>query len=90
MISPQRLDQVTAVVERAGLNDQTLSALRGTFDDMHLTYCMDEDIGMEEPVRRAEGFNIYLVDGQGHCMRFTSDPDSATGLVLAALDGDEE
>lgn len=86
MISPERLDQVTAVVERAGLNDQTLSALRESFTGMHLTHCMDDDIGIEEPVRRAEGFNIYLVDGQGHCMRFTNDADAATGLVLAELE----
>ena len=86
MISPERLDQVTAVVERAGLNDQTLSALREAFTDMHLTHCMDDDIGIEEPVRRAGGFNIYLVDGHGHCMRFTNDVDTATGLVLAELE----
>ena len=86
MISPERLEQVTAVVERAGLNDQTLSALREAFTDMHLTYCMDDDMGIEEPVRRAEGFNIYLVDGHGHCMRFTKDVDTATGLVLAELE----
>ncbi len=89
MISPERLEQVTVVVERAGLNDQTLSALRGTFKDIHLTYCMDDDIGIQEPVRRAEGFNIYLVDGQGHCMRFTNDADAATGLVLAEVEAED-
>jgi hypothetical protein len=89
MITPERLDQVTVVVERAGLNDQTMSALRATFRDMHLTYCMDEDIGIEEPVRRAQGFNIYLVDGQGHCMRFTTNPQAATGLVLAELEDED-
>ena len=79
MISLERLDQVTVVVERAGLYDQTLSALRGTFMDIHLTYCMDADIGIQAPVRRAKGFNVYLVDGQGHCMRFTNDQEAATG-----------
>ena len=90
MISPERLEQVTVVVERAGLNDQTLSALRGTFKDIHLTYCMDDDIGIREPVRRAKGFNVYLVDGQDHCMRFTNDQDTATGLVLAEVEGEDE
>ena len=90
MISPERLDQVTVVVERAGLNDQTLSALRGTFKDIHLTCCMDEDIGIQEPVRRAAGFNIYLVDGQGHCMQFTNDAEAATGLVLAEVEQETE
>ncbi len=90
MITSERLDQVTVVVERAGLNDQTLSALRGTFKDIHLTYCMDDDIGMKEPVRRAAGLNIYLFDGREHCMRFTNDADAATGLVLAEVQGGDE
>jgi hypothetical protein len=34
-------------------------------------------------VREAEGFNLYLVDGRAHCMRFTTDLAAATGLVLA-------
>ena len=64
-------------------------ALRETFTDMHLTYCMDDDIGAGSaaiaPVREAAGFRIYLVDGRDHCMRFTRDLESATGLVLAEI-----
>jgi len=96
VISPSRIDQarleqVARIVERAGLDEQTLGALREAFTDMHLTYCMDEDIGTGEPVLRAEGFNMYLVDGRGHCMRFTNDLQTATGIVLAELEevGDE-
>jgi hypothetical protein len=88
-MDPARIDQIATVVERAGLNEQTLAALRQTFTDMHLTYCMDDDIGAGsaaiEPVREAEGFRIYLVDGRDHCMRFTRDLESATGLVLAEI-----
>lgn len=90
MIQPERLDQVTRIIERAGLNDQTLSVLREAFTDLHLTYCMDEDIGVGQPIRQAEGFNLYLVDGRGHCMRFTTDLDAATGLVLAEVDADDD
>jgi hypothetical protein len=90
MIAPERLEQVTLIVERAGLNEQTLGALRETFTDMHLTYCMDGDIGTHEPVRRADGFNIYLVDGRDHCMHFTTRAESATGLVLAEVDPDDD
>lgn len=90
MIRPERLDQVTRIVERAGLNDQTLSALREAFTDMHLTYCSDDDIGVVRPVRHADGFNMYLVDGRGHCMRFTTDMGSATGVVLAEVDDDAD
>ncbi|MFY9976293.1 MAG: DUF6129 family protein [Chromatiaceae bacterium] len=94
-MDPSRIDQIAAVVERAGLNEQTLAALRETFTDIHLTYCMDDDIGSgpaaPRPVREADGFRIYLVDGRDHCMRFTRELASATGLVLAEVlpdDGD--
>lgn len=91
MISPgsidqARLEQVTRIVERAGLDEQTLAALRETFTDMHLTYCMDDDIGIGEPIVQAEGFNMYLVDGRRHCMRFTNELETATGIVLAEID----
>lgn len=86
MIPPERLDQLALIVQRAGLNEQTLSVLRETFHDMHLTYCMDEDIGVGEPVRCETGFNLYLVDGRGHCMRLTTDLECATGVVLAEVD----
>ncbi len=90
MIPPERLDQVVRIVERAGLNDQTVGALREALTDLHLTYCMDDDVGVREPVRRADGFNVYLVDGRGHCMQFTSDMASATGIVLAEVDENDE
>lgn len=90
MIRPERLDQVARIVARAGLGQQTLDALRAAFTDLHLTYCSDEDVGCEEPIRREDGFNIYLVDGRGHCMRFTGDLESATGIVLAERDEDQD
>lgn len=90
MIQPERLDQVARIVERAGLDAQTLSALREAFTDMHLTYCMDADIGVGEPVVRAAGFNIYLVDGREHCPQLTNDLETATGIVLAEVEeGDD-
>lgn len=89
MISNDRLDQVVHIVERAGLNEQTVSALREAFAPMHFTYCQDDDIGegigVTPPVRATNAFNLYLVDGQAHCLRLTNDPQTATGLVLADL-----
>lgn len=94
MIEPLRIDQITQIVERAGLNEQTLAALRQSFADLHFTYCMDEDIGVgtasAHPVRESEGVRIYMVDGRGHCMHFTTDLDAATGLVLAEVESDGE
>jgi hypothetical protein len=90
VIAPEQIDRVALVVERAGLCEQTLAALRESFRDLHFTYCMDDDIGegldVAAPVRVLPGFKIYLVDGRSHCMRLTADLESATGLVLAELD----
>jgi len=85
-MTPKRVQQVTRVVERAGLNEQTLSALRQAFPEMHFTWCMDGDIGAAAPFHEADGFNLYLVDGRGHCMSLTADLSAATGLVLAETD----
>jgi len=90
MISSERLDQVVRIVERAGLTEQTVGALREAFAPIHFTYCRDEDVGegvgVSAPVRTTPEFNLYLVDGQAACLRLTADPDAATGLVLAELD----
>ena len=88
MIHPTRIDQVARILERAGLSEQTVGALRDAFRDLHLTYCMDEEVGMAEPVRCGEGFNIYLVAGRGHCMGLTSDPEEATGMILAEVEAE--
>jgi hypothetical protein len=89
-IDQARLEQVAQIVERAGLGEQTLGALREAFTDIHLTYCMDDDIGLVEPAVRAQGFNMYLVDGRGHCMRFTNELETATGIVLAEVEEAED
>jgi hypothetical protein len=90
IITGERLDQLSLIVQRAGLNEQTIGVLRETFADMHLTYCMDDDIGTAEPVRRERGFNLYLVDGRAHCMKLTTNPENATGVVLAKVDPDQD
>ena len=40
----------------------------------------------EEPYREEERFDLFLVDGSGHCWTITATPDTATGLVIAERD----
>ncbi|NEV63187.1 DUF6129 family protein [Thiorhodococcus minor] len=86
MIEETRLNQVAEIVRRAGLNEQTLGALREHLPDLHFTFCLDDEIGVHEPFLEDAGFNIYLVDGREHCMKLTHDLDSATGLLLAQVE----
>jgi hypothetical protein len=86
MITEAFLDQISAIVDRAGLSTESVAALRDAFPELHFTYCLDDDIGAGiEPQREGDGFNVYLINGSEHCIRFTRDPDSATGLVLAEV-----
>lgn len=81
-----RLAQVAEIVRRAGLNEQTLAALRETFGDIHFTSCLDDDVSNIEPAHRDAGFNLYLVDGREHCLTLTCDIQAATGFLLAQID----
>ena len=89
MISPERIDQVGRLVAAQGLDEGAVSALRQAFPDLHFTWCMDDEVYGAPPVRALPGFNIYLVDGRDHCMRFTADADAATGLVLATREDED-
>jgi len=89
MLSLVTVEAIAAQVEALGLSEQCLGQLRVGHPGIHFTYCMDDDVGAREPHVRRPGFNLYLVDGRGHCLAFTSDIDHATGLVLAEVREDE-
>lgn len=89
MMPPATLEAVAETVARLGLSEPTLALLRARHPDLHFTYCMDDDVGAETPFAERPGFNIYLVDGREHCLKFTGDPAAATGLVLAEVSDDD-
>jgi len=60
-----------------------VAQLRRELPELHFTYCMDDDVPEIEAVHETPEFCIYLVDGRGHCVAFTRDPEAATGLVIA-------
>ena len=89
MITDILLDQLTTVVSRAGLSADSVAALRDAFPDLHFTHCLDDDIGAGiDPIREADGFNLYLLTKAEHCISFTRSQESATGLVLAEVTED--
>lgn len=85
MLARETLAGIAAEVETVGLSEQTLVALRTSHPGIHFTYCMDDDVGAMEPYASHPGFNVYLVDGREHCLKFTRDIGHATGLVLAEV-----
>ena len=63
---------------------QALATLRQRLPGITVTRCAKSDVDMEEPFREYQSFTLYLVDGADHCWRLTSDPDRATGLIIAS------
>ena len=91
MISDAVMDDVAVTLRAEGVGEQTVMALRAKWPNVHFTYCMDDDVIGTEPVRRAEAFNIYLVDAHTHCLTMTENRDAATGLVIAErLEGEDD
>lgn len=84
--------EVATIADEAevlGLCEQSLAELRARHPDVHFTYCMDDDIGHYRPYLERPSFNIYLVDGREHCLKFTTELEGATGLVLAEVIQDD-
>lgn len=85
MIAAEVIDAVAARVATGDIDESTVSKLRADYADIHFTWCMEDDLGAEEPVRECDGFNIYLVDGEGHCLKLTTNAEVANGIVIAEV-----
>ena len=89
MLNEQLLETIAADVAEQGISEARLVDLRGRYPGVHFTYCMDDDVGSQTPCLSRPGFNLYLVDGREHCLKFTGDLDHATGLVVAEVIPDD-
>ncbi len=89
MLKPETVEAIANELQGLGLSEQSLCALRTSHPDIHFTYCMDDDVGVVNPYLSRPGFNVYLVDGREHCIKFTGEIGHATGLVLAEVVEDD-
>lgn len=89
MIQAETISRVKDLLSEQGVDEASVSSLRGLFPGVHFTYCSEDDIHSGRPVEETEQFNIYLVDSREHCLVLTGDPEIATGLVIAERYDDE-
>ena len=88
MITQQQLEQIARQAKISPVSETVVDQLRGSFSDIHFTYCMDDDVVAAMPVYEDQAFNLYLIDSRNHCLCFTEDMDVATGVVLAEIEED--
>ncbi len=86
-LNEQSLAAIAELLASAEADAAALSELRRRFPGLSLTRCDAHDVADETPFRSFARCNLYLLDGRDHCFKITSDPGSATGLVLASKGG---
>nr|WP_321457594.1 DUF6129 family protein [uncultured Cohaesibacter sp.] len=90
MIDAALLDDVVGEVSAKGLGEELSAHLRTKWPAIHFTFCQDDDISTAQPIKEHETFNLYLVVGGEGCISFTSEAESATGIVVAEVEPWEE
>ena len=81
------LEQVTS--HASDLADTLVTHLRKTFPGIHFSICNDDDMPPRLQHVVGNAFcRLYYVDSADHCLRLTTDAESATGLVVALCDWD--
>lgn len=60
-----------------------IAAFRAEFPGVAITRCDASDVQDETPFRKHPLFDLYLLDARDHCVRLTTNPNEATGVVVA-------
>ncbi|HTY04577.1 MAG TPA: DUF6129 family protein [Rhodocyclaceae bacterium] len=69
--------------------DEQARHLRASFPNVHITVCGEDDIPMRlSPAAENRFCSLYYVDASSHCLKLTTDPEAASGVVVA-LRGDD-
>lgn len=82
-LEPALIEEIDSVVE--GLlaeGKKPLPEIRRQYPGLHFSLCEAGDM-TDEPYRKGQRFDLYLVDGRNACLHLTHDPAGATGLVIA-------
>ncbi len=88
-LSLAMLEEIRRSIESAGMDP--LPILRARYPGVHFTVCSEDDIPARlSPFQSGAGFDLYLADASSHCISFTPDPASASGVVIALHAEDEQ
>ncbi|MEM9643968.1 MAG: DUF6129 family protein [Planctomycetota bacterium] len=82
-IRAAEVEKLADLFDRHGLYSASLEAVRQVNPDRRITLCSEDDISVGRPVASRDGFDVYLVSGESHCLTLTNDFDRAIGIVIA-------
>ncbi len=88
-LNEQSLAAIEEFLASAEADAAAIGELRKRFPGLSLSRCDARDVADETPFRTFARCNLYLLDGRDHCWKISSDPGSATGIMLASKGGDQ-
>lgn len=83
MIEASTLEEITVALGDREIDETVVGDLRQRWPNIHFTCCSEDDIHSGKAVTETDRYSLYLVDSSDHCLALTSDPERATGLVVA-------
>ncbi len=83
-LSAEELAGIDALLGAPDVDARAPAMIRQRFPRLSITRCDPSDMSAETPFREYERFDLYLVNGSGHCWRLTENLHEATGLVVVA------
>ncbi len=86
-LSAEDITEIGALAGAAGTATGAHAQLRARFPKLSITRADASDMGLETPFQHHRQFDLYLVNGSGHCWSLTENPGLATGLVIATHPG---
>lgn len=85
-------ERIDAIVALAGARfaagdglDRVVRAVKEAFPGLYATGTQ-ASVMADEPFREEARFDLFLLDGTGHCWLVTAKPESATGIIIAERD----
>ena len=91
-LSAERIEDVVAIASRGFAAGEAVAAVVRAVKQRHPELSVTgtfASIMAEEPYRSEARFDLFLVNGSGHCWTITGEPDAATGVVIAQRDEDD-
>jgi hypothetical protein len=82
-LTADALEQIRALLEGEGPAAERIASLRKALPGISLTRCDASDMDTETPALTLPGFDVYFIDTSEHCARITTQPEAATGLIVA-------
>lgn len=90
MIDASLLEAVLGGVSPRLTFDEQARRLRAAFPGVHVTVCGEDDIPPRLPAAAEnELCYLYYVDASEHCLKLTTDADTASGVAVAMRSDDD-